>query len=376
MKLANKSLFKFSIQDAFFFIILTGLSIAFYKVLKPFLMDVFAAVILSHGFYGIFLWFQKRLKVGRKVSSLLTAITISLIIAAPMAIVTFLLSLEVSSGYQNFRSSGLFTSFSSDTLLENLKQFPIAQKIWPKLVELNLHDKVGALLDQAIRHTFEVLKIIVLSFSYFLVQLGITLYLVYFLLLDGQTIGEKVYALIPISREDAHRIFSQTMRIVEGTILGTVVVGILEGTFAGILFFIAGIPSPVTWGVAMAFFSMLPIVGATTVVVPWGAYFAIQGKVFPAILLLVVGVGGIALTSSLLKPKLVGERTGLHPAVVILSMIGGVAWLGMIGFFIGPLLAALFIMVWTQFSERYKVTILSTLKPEKTEIKPKTRKAK
>ncbi len=363
----NKSVFRFSIQDTFFFLILTALSIGFYKVIKPFLIDVFAAVILAHAFYGLFQFYLKKFRVNKHFSAGLTVFTISLIIAVPMATITLLLSLEVSEGFNTFKQSELFTGFSPDALMKSFKQIPMMHDIWLKLIELNLHEKVDIYLDELMQHAFSALRVIVLSFSYFLFQLVITLYLVYFLLLEGESIGEKVYDLIPIPREDAYQIFTQTMRIVEGTLLGTVVVGILEGSFAGLIFFFAGIPSPVTWGVTMALFSMLPVVGATTVVVPWGIYFLIQGKIFQSVLLLVVGVGGIALTSSLLKPKLVGERTGLHPAVVILSMIGGVAWLGMIGFFIGPLLAALFIMIWTQFSERYKTQILAIRAPKKEE---------
>jgi predicted PurR-regulated permease PerM len=71
------------------------------------------------------------------------------------------------------------------------------------------------------------------------------------------------------------------------------------------------------------------------------------------LLLIGLGFGGVALTQNVVKPKLLGDRAGLHPGLVLLSTIGGIAWLGLIGFLVGPLLAALFIIVWEQFAKRY-----------------------
>lgn len=124
-----------------------------------------------------------------------------------------------------------------------------------------------------------------------------------------------------------------------------------------ILFFLVGIPHPVVWGVVMAIFSMLPVVGSNTVIVPFAVFLLITGHWGKALVLLTAGTGLLTISTSILKPKIVGDRAGLHPAVIVLSTIGGVAWLGMVGFFIGPLIAALFIMVWTQYSERYKARI-------------------
>ncbi|HBE00889.1 MAG TPA: hypothetical protein DC049_00225, partial [Spirochaetia bacterium] len=57
---------------------------------------------------------------------------------------------------------------------------------------------------------------------------------------------------------------------------------------------------------------------------------------------------------NLLKPKLLGDRAGLHPAFVLLSVIGGIYWLGIIGFIVGPLLTTLFLVIWNQFGIRFK----------------------
>ena len=64
--------------------------------------------------------------------------------------------------------------------------------------------------------------------------------------------------------------------------------------------------------------------------------------------MIALGMAGVAITQNLIKPKLLGNRSGLHPALALLATIGGIMWLGLIGFLVGPLLASLFIVVWQQ----------------------------
>ena len=61
-------------------------------------------------------------------------------------------------------------------------------------------------------------------------------------------------------------------------------------------------------------------------------------------------VPGTIFSQNILRPKLIGDRTGLHPALVLVSTIGGLSWLGLIGFLVGPIIATLFVVIWEQFA--------------------------
>ena len=79
----------------------------------------------------------------------------------------------------------------------------------------------------------------------------------------------------------------------------------------------------------------------------------IMGDVGRGVGLIVVGVAGAMVSQNLLRPKLVGDRSGLHPALVLLATLGGLAWLGLVGFVIGPMLATLATIAWEQFASRH-----------------------
>ena len=120
------------------------------------------------------------------------------------------------------------------------------------------------------------------------------------------------------------------------------------------LFALFGIPSAALWGLIMVVLSALPMVGINVAIVPAGVVLIIMGDIGRGVGLIVAGVAGVVLSQNVLRPKLVGDRSGLHPALVLLATLGGLAWLGLIGFVIGPILATLAMIAWQQFANRQR----------------------
>ena len=102
---------------------------------------------------------------------------------------------------------------------------------------------------------------------------------------------------------------------------------------------------------------MIPLIGTNLVLVPAGAILILTGRIFAGSAVIVLGLAGVAVTQNLIKPKLLGDRSALNPALALLATIGGILWLGLIGFLVGPLLASLFIVVWQQFGKRYRTEL-------------------
>jgi len=122
-----------------------------------------------------------------------------------------------------------------------------------------------------------------------------------------------------------------------------------------VTFWAVGISAALLWGVLMAFLSLLPAVGAAVVWVPTAIYLALTGSWLKAVIVVGVGVLVIGLVDNLLRPPLVGKETRLPDYMVLLSTIGGLSLLGINGFIIGPLVAALFVSAWSIFTEEKSV---------------------
>jgi len=129
--------------------------------------------------------------------------------------------------------------------------------------------------------------------------------------------------------------------MVVAAIYGGVAAGIAQGILGGIAFLIFGIPSPVFWGTAMAFFSFIPVFGSFLI---WGTavlFLILSGSLLKGIGLLLYGVLVISSVDNVIKAWVIGSRTKLHILIIFFSVLGGMMFFGFVGFILGPLIAAL-----------------------------------
>ncbi|MCK5300143.1 MAG: AI-2E family transporter, partial [Candidatus Aenigmarchaeota archaeon] len=57
---------------------------------------------------------------------------------------------------------------------------------------------------------------------------------------------------------------------------------------------------------------------------------------------------------NVIKPKLIGDKTGLHPVLVLLGVFGGLSMFGFIGFILGPMIIALMIILLKMYMDDYR----------------------
>jgi hypothetical protein len=62
-----------------------------------------------------------------------------------------------------------------------------------------------------------------------------------------------------------------------------------------------------------------------------------------------------------MRPRLVGQETGMHDLMVFFSTLGGITMFGPSGFIIGPMIAALFLSLLDIYSEEFRDSLDATL---------------
>ncbi|MNP16994.1 putative inner membrane protein [compost metagenome] len=186
----------------------------------------------------------------------------------------------------------------------------------------------------------------------------VMVYLLFFFLRDGLDVARNVRMAIPLGEQHKRRLQIKFTRVVRATVKGNIVVSIVQGALGGLVFWVLDIPSPVFWGVMMAFLSLLPLVGAGMVWGPVALFFMINGALWQGVGLALFGILVIGLVDNVLRPILVGKDTRMPDYLVLISTLGGLALFGLNGFVIGPLIAALFVASWDLFTEtRSKVKL-------------------
>ena len=179
--------------------------------------------------------------------------------------------------------------------------------------------------------------------------LGVTLYLVFFLFRDGESLTKHFTSAIPMPPEVRSDLLSTFTTVVRATVQGDIMVALLQGALGGFGFWVLGVHAVLLWTVLMSILALLPVFGAALVWGPVAVYFMATGHVVEGLGLLIYGTLVISLVDNLVRPYLVGKATRIPDFVVLLSTIGGIASFGVQGFITGPVVAAMFIAVWRTF---------------------------
>jgi predicted PurR-regulated permease PerM len=338
-------------EDKAFLYLIVAVSLAFGWILWPFYGVVLWAVVIAIMFAPVYRRLLRSMQGRRTAASLATVLIVVLIVILPLTLFGISLAQEAAGVIEKTKSGELnFTRY--------FQQVFNALPAWAAtLLERFGLTNLGAVLErfsaglvagsqflttQAIaigQNTFE-----------FIVDLFLMLYLLFFMLRDGETLVRRIKAAIPLRDEQQRALFTKFTIVIRATVKGNIVVALVQGALGGLVFWFLGIHAPMLWGVLMAFLSLLPAVGAGLVWLPVAVYLLLTGSVWEGVVLIAFGTLVIGLVDNLLRPILVGKDTKLPDYVVLMSTLGGIAVFGLNGFVIGPVIAAMFTASWDLFA--------------------------
>lgn len=187
----------------------------------------------------------------------------------------------------------------------------------------------------------------------FLFMLGVMLYAMYFFLEQGGKLVDRILWYLPLEDAEERLLLDKFRSVTRATLKGTAVIGVLQGTLAGIAFAVAGLPSALFWGALMVVLSVIPGIGIGLVWIPAAIVLVSGGHTVAGIALAVFCGGIVGSIDNVLRPRLVGQDTKLPDLLILLSTLGGVGMFGMLGLIIGPILAALFVTVWEIYGRMF-----------------------
>ena len=129
------------------------------------------------------------------------------------------------------------------------------------------------------------------------VSFGLMLFVLFFVLRDGPTLARKIVRMLPIEERRRSRLWLHLVEVTRAVFIGIGLTALVQGMLVGIGFWIAGLPSPLVFGVLGALCALIPLVGTTLVWVPGVAFLTFQGDYGHAIFLTawsitLRGVGG------------------------------------------------------------------------------------
>lgn len=314
----------------FMFSCLVAAIILVYFIIQPFLSALILAAVfafLFQPFYRRFLtWFRQRPSLAALATTIITII----IIILPIGLLGSQILKESTQLYSTLASDGndgFVTLIESG--LDRVKSFFPVQAHFEIDLSQYLKDGLNKVV-QNLGSIFSGLAVMVLNLFVFLMAF-------YFLLKDGGKLKDYFIDLSPLEDMDDNVIVSRLKLSVSATVKGSLAIGLIQGIIAGIGFIIFGVPNAVLWGSVAAISALIPSIGTAIVMIPAVLFLFFTGNTFGAAGLLIWGFLAVGLIDNILGPKLVSRGMQLHPLVVFLSVLGGLAFFGPLGFLLGPL---------------------------------------
>ena len=339
------------LEDKAFLLLIIAVSLAFVWILLPYYGAVFWATVLAIVFAPAYRRLLRSMRQKRTLAAIAMVMLILMMVILPLTVVGAMLVQEGFGVYERIQAGeldfgrifqqifGALPGWVTDLLdrfgLTNLS-------LMQERLSSGLMKGSQFLATQALsigQNTFE-----------FIVNLFIVLYLLFFLLRDGDDLSNRIKNAIPLRAEQQRDLFSKFTTVIRATVKGNIVVALVQGALGGLIFWFLGVRAPVLWAVLMAFLSLLPAVGAGLVWVPVAIYFLVTGAIWQGVVLIAFGVLVIGLVDNVLRPILVGKDTKIPDYIVLIATLGGMAIFGLNGFVIGPVIAAMFMAAWDLFS--------------------------
>ena len=331
-------------------LVLVVITVAFLWILQPFYGAILWSITAAILFYPLHLRMHAATGNRQNLAATITVLLVVAVVIFPIILIGASLGQQESSVYSRVRSGELDFALHLKRVLDILPSW-----VREILNFFGFTDPTTTMrkLTEALAKASHMIAARALGIGLgvfdFAVSLAVMLYLLFFMLRDGDQLLRRVKAAVPLRAEQTAILLNRTSQVMRATIKGGIAVATIQGMLGGFAFWILGIPGPLLWAVVMAFLSLLPAVGAAIVWGPVAIYLLATGSIWRGLCLIGWGVMVIGLVDNLLRPVLVGKSAKLPDYIVLITTLGGIEVFGLNGFVIGPLIAAIFFVSWEMF---------------------------
>jgi predicted PurR-regulated permease PerM len=328
------------------------ISIVFFRMVKGMLMALLVAAILAGLLAPLYGRMVRLCRGKRGLAAVATELLLMVLIVIPAGGLAGLVTAQAIKVGNNVGPWIKENLAQPDQLTRKLEALPFYDRIEP--YRDDILTKVGEVAGSVSNWLVGALQDATVGTVTFFFMVFVMLYSLYFFLINGRAVLERILWYLPLEDQDERRMLEKFVSVTRATLKSTAVIGLLQGALGAAAFAVVGIPSWVFWGAVMALLSAIPGLGAGLVWVPAVAWLAMDGHWGQAIGVTAYFVLVVGMVDNFLRPRIVGHDTKMPELLVFLSTLGGLSLFGVLGFVIGPIVGALFVTVWEIYGEAFK----------------------
>jgi predicted PurR-regulated permease PerM len=312
----------------------------FYRIMLPFLVPVFWAVVLVILFFPYYRILLKKFG-SATAASIMACVTIAVFLIVPMALIGTALANETYGLYQWVEGYRHHVSASTRSTSEVALYLQGIIAPYADLSAMEIQEQLLKLVQQGSFYIAQGLKGAIQNVAGLVINLLLAFFTMYFLFKDSDKLLRLIKDLIPLTQEETEKVLAKNRVIISATFTGGVLVGLAQGFLGGVAFWFLALPSPLLWGSLMFILSFLPAIGTALVIIPAVGYLVLIGSTTKGLILLGWGVFVVGMADNVLRPIIVSGKTNQHPLLLFLSILGAVNVFGMIGIVAGPIILSI-----------------------------------
>ena len=331
-----------------FFGVLTLIILYFsYLIIKPFLVEIFLALVLFMISKPLFSMILKLLPGWRGLASGLTCLLLAFFIIVPILTLASIIASQALDIY-NLISEGLHSGNLWQNLTEKLSFLQdYAKKLGIPITldNLQIEQLIRSALVNASQFIYTSSIGLVKGFTTVIFSLLLILFITFFFFIEGDDFMNAIRELSPLDPAHNEEILGDVENTIKATLRGTVIVALTQGILGGVGFLIFGVPKAAFWGTVMVPASVIPVVGAALIWFPGALFLFFQGHTGYALGLVLWGVVIIGAIDNLVKPYLMRGARYTPTIFTLFAIMGGIAYFGTVGFILGPLILSFLLSV-------------------------------
>jgi len=323
----------------------------------PFMPSLFLALLIAISTYSQYNKFLK--KYSETSSALILTLLVTLLLILPLSYILLVSGLEMSSIIQSINNN--FTIEKSNQIIsQTISGLPLPDTI-KSTITSSFVNNIDGLLIAIKDFSINILKSIVSLSSNFVFFIIITIFSLFYFYIDGQKTVARIKSLSPLDSK-LNEILLDQFSSLSITLVGSVFfIAILQGLVFSVGVMFVGLPA-IYFGIAMALASFIPVLGGLLIWLPLSTYLYSQGLILESIIIVFVGAIIIGIfIDNFVRPivikkisnKLKTSNALNHTFMTVMSTLAGVIQFGILGLFIGPIIAAMAISIFDVYAIKY-----------------------
>lgn len=318
------------------------------RMILPYLLSVIMGSILALLSQPVFQWLRVRRFKPRMAATIVTLGVLFLIVAPISFFMTKAIQQGISIG-QSLAEGG----FSFRALVDRISVWGPVETIVgsPEAFESQARRWIqgaGAGVTATVLGVAAQVPNLIL-------QLALASLSCYFFLFDGSRFKQWVTNKLPLDSDVRIKLAESFKNTAASVIWATLAAASAQSAVIWVGYLILGVPAAFLAAGATFIFAWIPIIGCTPVWVIGALYLYFQGMIWKAIFMVAFGlVAGVI--DNFIRPMVLKGRSRMHPLVSLVAIFGGISMFGIMGVFVGPILAAVSIsllQIWPAVGERF-----------------------